>query len=138
GMHAHLGQLFSVGDAAYPGRHLYPHLQPAATVCLLVPAHLGGRDEDVMDGSEANLCCFLANQLGSAHVNVRWISGKDGSDKSHRCVLEDSGGFSRHVALNHSTLRIMGSLGDVSEHEGKAAGYAQVTAHVLQINGMVR
>ena len=47
-------------------------------------------------------------------------------------------GFSSRVALDHSTFGIMGILSDVSELERSAIGHAQVTAHVLQINGMVR
>ena len=137
-MHAHLGQFLSVCDAANPGRHLDTHLEPAPTVCLLVPAHLVGPEEDVMDGGEANLCRFFGNEPGSSYVNVRWISGEDPSDEPHRRVLEDSGGFSRRVVLNHSTLRILGGLGEVGEFESGAVGHAHVTAHVLQINGTAR
>ena len=62
-----------------------------------------------------------------------------GNGNVNRCVLAYSElfSFSRSVTLNHSTLRIMGLLDDVSELERCAVGYAQVAAHVLQINGMV-
>jgi len=118
-------------------RHLHTYLQPTATPCLLVSPHFVRRDEDVVDGGQANFCRFFGYQLRGAHVNIGRFFGKEFSDKSHRGVFENSRRFSRGVVLNHSTLRIAGIPGDVSDLEGSAVGHAQVTAHVLQIYRMV-
>ncbi len=137
-MHAHLRQFFGVCNAANPGRHLNTYLEPASTVGLLVPAHFFGPEEDVVDGGESNLGCFFGNESGGAHVNIWWISRYDASDEPHRRVLENSSRFSRRIALDYSTLRILSSLGDVCEFERCAVGNAHVAADVLQINGMAR